>query len=62
MSSLQARNLRIVNSPVSNNQPFHVLSSSKLPILIAITAGTFAFTFISKLHGYEIEAVRELSV
>ena len=61
MTVAQTHNLRIVNSQLSSNQPFHVLSSSKLPILVAIAAGTFAFTFISKLHDYGIGSIRELS-
>ena len=37
--------------------PYHVLTSSKLPIMLASLAGLFAVSFIIKLHGFAISFV-----
>jgi hypothetical protein len=41
--------------------PFHVLSSSKLPIFIATFAGITALVFIAKIHNLSIVEVSQLS-
>lgn len=32
------------------SHPFHVLTSSKLPIFMSVFAGSLATTFVAKLH------------
>jgi hypothetical protein len=52
----------IANIKSTQSHPFHVLSSSKLPILIATFAGLLALTFIAKLHSIDYAASFEYSV
>jgi cytochrome c oxidase subunit 3 len=42
---------KLLNIKKTQQHPFHVLHSSKLPIIIATLSGSLALTFISKLHG-----------
>jgi len=44
-------NTSIVNIIKTQQHPFHVLTSSKLPILMSLCAGCTALTFVMKLHA-----------
>jgi len=44
---------RLVNIKQTQQHPFHVLTSSKLPIFISILAGGLALSLIAKLHAIE---------
>ena len=41
----------LLNIKETQEHPFHVLTSSKLPILVSILLGSLALTFLAKLHG-----------
>ena len=43
--------LRIVNINKTQQHPFHVLSSSKLPMFMSLFAGCTALLFVAKLHA-----------
>jgi hypothetical protein len=42
--------LQIKNIKQTQQHPFHVLTNSKLPLLLSIFAGSTALIFIAKLH------------
>ena len=42
---------KLINITQVQQHPFHVLTSSKLPILTSTLSGVLALTFIAKLHG-----------
>jgi len=44
-------------STMQQGHPFHVLTSSKLPILVSSTAGLLALTFIMKLHNADLNTL-----
>jgi hypothetical protein len=48
--------LRLVNILQTQRHPFHVLTSSKLPILMSFFAGSTALLFVAKLHGVNYAA------
>lgn len=48
--------LRLVNILQTQRHPFHVLSSSKLPIFMSFFAGSTALLFVAKLHGINYAA------
>ncbi len=48
---VQNSTFRTVNTGLTQQHPFHVLTSSKLPILTSALSGVLALTFIAKLHG-----------
>jgi hypothetical protein len=45
---------KLINITSTQQHPFHVLTSSKLPILTSTLSGVLALTFIAKLHGIAI--------
>ncbi len=45
------KTLKTLNNRKTAQHPFHVLTNSKLPIMIASVVGILAFTFVAKLHG-----------
>jgi hypothetical protein len=51
--STQLTKLKHLNIKQTQFHPFHVLTSSKLPIFIATFTGFLALSFISKLHGLD---------
>lgn len=48
------RSSKILNIKDTQQHPFHVLTSSKLPIITATLSGGLALTFIAKLHSINI--------
>lgn len=44
-------NLKIVNINKTQQHPFHVLTSSKLPMFMSLFAGCTALLFVAKLHA-----------
>jgi len=48
--------LRLKNIKQTQQHPFHVLTSSKLPLFISIFAGSTALIFVTKLHGINYES------
>jgi len=44
-------NTKLINTNLTQQHPFHVLTSSKLPILTSTLSGILALTFIAKLHS-----------
>jgi hypothetical protein len=46
--------LKILNIKDTQQHPFHVLTSSKLPIMTATLSGGLALTFIAKLHNINV--------
>ena len=42
---------KIINIKTTQQHPFHVLTSSKLPIFTATLSGMLALTLIAKLHS-----------
>ncbi len=51
---ISSPSLNIINIKDTQQHPFHVLTSSKLPILTATLSGGLALTFIAKLHNINI--------
>ena len=52
---------KLLNIKETQQHPFHVLTSSKLPILVSILAGGLALTFIAKLHGISADEMGAFS-
>lgn len=44
-------NPKLINITTTQQHPFHVLTSSKLPILTSTLSGILALTLIAKLHN-----------
>jgi len=42
---------KLINTKITQQHPFHVLTSSKLPIITATLSGFLALTLIAKLHN-----------
>lgn len=53
---------RLYNTKQTQFHPFHVLTSSKLPIFIATFAGLLALTFVAKLHSIDYTSSFEYSL
>jgi hypothetical protein len=51
---ISTKTFKLINIQQTQQHPFHVLSSSKLPITIATLSGGLALTFIAKLHNINI--------
>ena len=47
---MSARALKLLNIRQTQQHPFHVLHSSKLPMFMSLFAGSTALIFIAKLH------------
>ncbi len=43
--------LKIINIAKTQQHPFHVLTSSKLPMFMSLFAGCTALLFVAKLHA-----------
>jgi hypothetical protein len=48
---INKKKMTLLNIKKTQQHPFHVLHSSKLPIFIATLSGGLAVTFIAKLHN-----------
>jgi len=48
---------KLININETQQHPFHVLHSSKLPIIIASIAGTLALLFITKIHDINLSNI-----
>jgi hypothetical protein len=60
-NSIKINEPTLINIKESQQHPFHILTSSKLPILTSILAGSLALTFIAKLHNIDYSGIKELS-
>lgn len=56
MSFKQANKIRLLNIQQTQKHPFHVLTDSKLPILMASVAGLLALSVVAKLHEIDYNA------
>lgn len=45
------KHLKLLNIKQTQQHPFHVLHSSKLPMFMSLFAGSTALIFIAKLHA-----------
>jgi heme/copper-type cytochrome/quinol oxidase subunit 3 len=52
---------QLINSCTAQQHPFHVLTSSKLPILTSTLSGLLALTLIAKLHGIAVNDINTFS-
>ena len=59
---LKSNKLKFLNVKQTQQHPFHLLSSSKLPILTSILAGSLALTFIAKLHSIDTDNIYNFSL
>jgi hypothetical protein len=50
-------NKKLVNVNNTQQHPFHVLHSSKLPIIVASIAGSLALIFIIKIHDINLNNI-----
>jgi hypothetical protein len=46
-----SKHLKLLNIKRTQQHPFHVLHSSKLPLFMSLFAGSTALIFIAKLHS-----------
>ena len=46
-----SNNLRLLNINQTQQHPFHVMHSSKLPMFLSLFAGCTALLFVTKLHA-----------
>lgn len=51
MTIMSADHLKLLNIKQTQQHPFHVLHSSKLPLFMSLFAGSTALIFIAKLHA-----------
>jgi len=54
--------LKLINIADTQQHPFHVLTNSKLPIIVATLAGSLAITFIAKIHGMNESELDNFSI
>jgi hypothetical protein len=52
---------RLINIQATQQHPFHVLTSSKLPIITASVSGALALTLIAKLHAIGVDELGQFS-
>jgi len=60
-NSITTNKLTVLNIHDTQQHPFHVLTSSKLPIITATLSGGLALTFIAKLHSININDLSNFS-
>ena len=53
---------KLLNIKETQQHPFHVLTSSKLPIITATLSGILAVTFVAKLHNISAENMYDFSL
>lgn len=59
---LKKSKLKLINITDTQQHPFHVLTNSKLPIIVATLAGSLALTFIAKIHGMNESELDNFSI
>ncbi len=52
---------KLININTTQQHPFHVLTSSKLPIITSTLSGILALTLIAKLHGIAVNDLNSFS-
>jgi heme/copper-type cytochrome/quinol oxidase subunit 3 len=62
MTKTTGKFLKLLNIKQTQKHPFHVLHSSKLPIIIATLSGAIALTFIVKLHNINSHELNSFSI
>ena len=53
--------LKQINIKQTQQHPFHVLQSSRLPFIMAGLSGCLALTFIAKLHNMDTDTLKTFS-
>ena len=59
--SLQYHKTKLLNVTNTQQHPFHVLTSSKLPVTTSALMGVLALTLIAKLHGISVNDLSAFS-
>ena len=53
---------KLINIPRTQEHPFHVLSSSRLPIVLATISGILALALVVKLHNLHLTELTSFSI